>query len=350
MSLYYLFPQYPLKFRSPPESRLKFETRSIYVDFPWPFYRFLQDIVIESMEKTITKEEIKRKWNTFMQKYRDNILFHGKPLGTIFARRFQDKICLRLNVKWNLFIEYLEEKARKISLEVEKNGENIKNLYKYIWSNFFNIIAEEKIPRYAYLPSEKFKKLLQRTGDYYYLEKLLDQFEKNLIQIIRRNDILPTVQLYILNMLMDVRHLRTLVYSSNIPEAYLLLRNFLETLIKLFVYVEIGAKVSSYNTSIDIDLILYLLFRYEYELRDYYKKDSRFSSLDRFIEETSRKFIKIFSSFRLEENINLNEFIDKMRKKVVPALMINKNSLKEFCKNYDLEETKIQVKGFDIGN
>jgi len=298
MSLHHLFPKYPLKLKTPTKSKFRFETRNIYVDFPWPFYHLLRDIMMKSFTEDLTRKRIEKIWQVFMEKYKDDMMFKGKPLGTIFVRNFQNRLGLRLHVKWDLFVEYLEEKARNFSLEIEKNGRNIKNLYKHIWNNFFKITEERIFPQTISHPDRKFKKLLKRTGDYQHLMKLLERFEGNLDKVMKLENVFPPVKLYITHMLMDLYHLRTLIDSSNIVEAYLLLRNFLETLVKFVVYIDIGLRIS-----IDPGLILHLLFKYEYEAVQDFKKKERFLPIGGkgkrrdFIDVTSRKLMKIFFFF-----------------------------------------------------
>jgi len=164
-------------------------------------------------------------------------------------------------VKWHLFIKYLEEKAMGFLSEMEKNEQSIMNVYKEIWNNFFGVTGTIRPTEPLYFPStrERFRKLLKRTGDYSYIEILLDQFEGIIKQVeeTMKNKI-PAVQLYTTNLRMDIHHLRALIDVVDIPAAYLLLRNILEIFVKLFVYLDVGK-------SIDTNIVLYSMFLYEYE-------------------------------------------------------------------------------------
>lgn len=64
-------------------------------------------------------------------------------------------------------------------LDVKNDGKNVMRFYKEIWMNFFSLMREATSPNPVYSPStfEKFRKLLKRTGDYYYLGELLNQSE-----------------------------------------------------------------------------------------------------------------------------------------------------------------------------
>lgn len=239
MSLKQLFPVYPLILVSPPKSGIKFGTRSIYVDFPHQTYLFMQLMMGKTTKADMTTEEVREEWLRFLQEHKRFLIFREKPLASVYLRRnkFSGKKFFVLNVRWDLFIEYLEEKASGFVSDLENDGKNVMKVYREIWTNFFSIRGEMTPPEPRYFPPtrERFRKLLKRTGDYSYVIGLLDQFEDmtKLMGEKIKNEV-PSIQLYITNLIMDIQHLHTLVDIVDIPATYLLLRNLLENFIKLF--------------------------------------------------------------------------------------------------------------------
>jgi len=336
MSLKEFFPTYPLSIKSPPKSRIKFGTRSLYVDLPWQPYYFLQIAMSKAVEAELTKEEVREEWHKFLQANKDSLTLRGKPFVSVSLRStpFSEKDYLRLDVKWNLFIEYLEERAMRLLSEIEKREtESIMEVYREIWINFFSITGVIVPSKPAYFPSarERFRKLLKRTGDYFYIEALLDQFEGVMARVEEvMKDKIPSIQLYITNLVMDIQHLRALIDVVDIPAAYLLLRNLLENFIKLFVYLKVGS-------SIDPNVVLYSMFLYEYEISG----RGRVYSLNRFRDEWIRKFLKIFSAIPPDKTLDLLEFVSKLKEKQMPTLGVNSKVLKEFSEIYGLNEINL---------
>jgi len=340
MSLRKLFPTYPLILKSPPKSRIKFGTRNLYVDLSWQSYYFLQQAMNKAVKAELTIEEVRKEWHKFLQHNRDFLTFHDKPFVSVSLRfdKFSGKSFLRLNVKWDLFVEYLEEKVIGLLSEMEKNEQSIMNVYKEIWNNFFGVTGIIMPTEPLYFPStrERFRKLLKRTGDYSYIERLLDQFEGIIKQVeeTMKNKI-PAVQLYTTNLRMDIQHLRALIDVVDIPAAYLLLRNILEIFVKLFVYLDVGK-------STDTNIILYSMFLYEYETAEEFGlKKRRVYSLKRFKKELIRKILKVFSTFSSDKPIDMFEFINKLKEKQIPTLGVNPKLLKEFSESYGLNEVHL---------
>ena len=330
MSLRELFPVYPLTLKSPRKFKIKFGTRRLYVDLPWPSYYFLQVAMSKAVKVGLTKEEVKEEWNKFLQHNRDILTFHGKPFISVSLRStpFSEKEFLRLDVRWRLFNEYLEEKAICFLSKIEKGGENIMKVYQEIWSNFFAITGILEPPKPGYFPASReiFRKLLKRTGDYYQLERLLDDFEGIIVKVEKvMKDKIPSIQLYTTNLIMDIQHLRTLVDVVNIPAAYLLLRNLLESFVKLFVYYDIGKFIDN------PDLILSSMFLYEYEATGEALKKPRIYSLRRFRDKLVRKLPKIAPSN------NLLNVIKRLKKLQIPTLGVKLQVLKEFSEVYRLD-------------
>jgi len=335
MSLRKLFPTYPLVLKSPPKSRIKFGTRNLYVDLSGRSYYFLKQAMNKAVKTELAIEEVREEWRKFLRQNRDFLTFHGKPFVSVSLRldKFSGKSFLRLNIKWDLFVEYLEEKAIGLLYEMEKNGRNITKVYNEIWLNFFSI-TEIMIPiQPQYFPStrEQFGKLLKRTGDYSYIDRLLEQVEGIMKQVEKtmKNKI-PSVQLYTTNLIMDLQHLRALIDVANIPGAYLLLRSLLENFVKLFVYLDFGR-------STDPNIFLYSMFLYEYETAG----KQRIYSLKKFKKELIRKFLRVFSTFSSDKQFDLLEFVNKLDEKRIPLLGVNPEVLEEFSEIYGLNEVNL---------
>lgn len=337
MSLRKLFPTYPLILKSPRRSRIKFGTRRLYVDLSWQSYYFLQQAMKKAVEAELTAEEVREEWHKFLQHNVDSVTFHGKPFVSVSLRfdKFSGKSFLRLDVKWDLFVKHLEEKAMGFLSEMQKNEQSIMEVYKEIWNNFFGVTGIIMPIEPLYFPStrERFRKLLKRTGDYFHIERLLDQFEGIIKQVeeTMKNKI-PSVQLYTTNLIMDIQHLRALINVVDIPAAYLLLRNLLEIFVKLFVYLDIGR-------SLDPNIVLYSMFLYEYETAGKLglKKRRRYS-LKGFKKEFIRKFLKVFSTLSTDKPLDIRELINKLKDKQIPMFGINPKVLEEFSEGYGLSE------------
>lgn len=331
MTLKELFPAYPLVLYSPPNSKIKFGTRKLYADLPWQAYQFLQAAMSKAIESGLTKEEVREEWRKFLQDNRDSLTFRGKPFVQISLKSlpFSKKDHLVLNVKWDLFIEYLEEKAVRFLSKTMERGENIGEVYREIWNNYFLSIGGfpiPPVPSYSPFSLETFRKLLKRTGDYSYIKNLLDQFEEMMRKVGEAmKDEIPPIQLYTTNLRMDIKHLRASIDIVDIPAAYLLLRNLLENFIKLFVYLKVGSSVNP-------NVALFSMFFYEYEMSG---KKYRMNSLSKFEREWVGKFSEIYST------IPHVDLIEKFKEKCMPRLWIDRRFLEEFSKSYNLEEAKL---------
>jgi len=330
MRLRELFPTYPLTLRSLPKSKIRFGTRRLYVDLPWPTYHFLQLVMNKAVKAKLTKEELKEEWDKFLQRNKDTLTFHGKPFVSVslVSTPFSEKDFLRLNVKWRLFIDYLEEKAIRFLSEIEESGENIMKVYKEIWYNFFLIRGTLEPPEPGYFPTsrERFIKLLKRTGDYYQLKSLLDNFEKIIVNVKETiGKKAPSIELYTTNLTMDVQHLRTLIDAVNIPAAYLLLRNILESFVKLFVYYDVG----EFNNN--PDLALSSMFLYEYEATRKTLRKPRSYSLEEFRKEFRRKLQKVAPTD------NILDVIGILKDLKTRTLGVNVQVLEKFSEVYKLD-------------
>lgn len=330
MSLKELYPTYPFILTSPRGSKIKVGTRRIYVDLPWQSYYFLQVAMNTGLSTT---EEVREEWHKFLQNNNHSLVFHGEPLvsASLRTNKFSERAILRLDVKWDLFVEYLEENATDLLSEIEKGEENIMNVYREILINLFSIIGIRPINPQNFLYTrerERFRKLLRRTGDYSYIKNLLAQLEEIMSQVEKRTiNKIPSIQLYTTNLIMDIQHLGALIDVVDIPAAYLLLRNLLENFVKLFVYLDIGKSINY------PEVILSTMFLYEYETSDLKKR--RVYSLKEF-RNNSIRISKIISLFPHEEELDVLVFINKLKEKQIPTLGINRDVLREFSENKGL--------------
>jgi len=334
MTLRELFPRYPLNLVTPRGSEIRFGTHKLYVDFPWQAWRFMILMMERSSEADLNAEEVKEEWQETLRN--NNLIFQDKPLASVYLwdAPFTHKKSLVLRVNWDLFLEYLEEKAQNFASEVERDGRNIVKLYREIWMNFFGVVGELKEAEAFYFHKRgNFRKLLKRTGDYAYLEGLLIRFERTIRQIEEyvENKNIPNAKFYTTNFLMDIQHLRALIDVFSIPPAYLLMRNILENFIKFFVYLHIGEQLNASN------FVLGTMFLYEYEAD---KKQRRYS-LDEFKREFIKKFLKIKETFSSDEELDISEVMSKFKEKGIPILGVNPKVLEDFSLNYSLTETNL---------
>lgn len=335
-----LFPTHTLSLRTPRGSNIRFGTRNLYVDLPWIVYHFMYLGMSKATEIDLTTEIVRKEWKEFLQNNRTLLTISEKPFVSIYLRSdtFSGKKSFVLNVKWHLFVKYLEERARVLMLDVKRDGETVLQVYKEIWVNYFNILTEIGPAEPLIFPTtrEKFRTLLKRTKDYYYIRELLEQFENitTLIDETQKNEI-PSLRIYTNNLRMNIQYLRTLIDVLDIPATYLVLRNMLESLIKLFIYLKIGK-------SFELNLFLSTLFLYEYQTSDKNVKKRSRGSLKNFKKEFIRKLQKILPAFSSVETVDLTKVVDKFQEKHLPLLRVNKKVLEDFSKYYGLEGTNLK--------
>ncbi len=327
MSLKELFPRYPLELVSPRGSMIRFGTRKLYVDFPWQAYYFMASMMGYSAEANLSAEEVREAWKGFSQN--NDLTFSNKPLASVYLwdAPFTQKKSLVLRIGWELFLEYLEEKAQNFVFEVENDARNITKVYREIWENFFGVAGELNVPiSFYFREREKFRKLLKRTGDYFYLKVLLARFEEIMKRMEKHLMDTPSAQLYTMNIRMNIQHLHALIDVVSIPAAYLLLRNILENFAKLLIYRRIGESLN------EPDIILSAMFLYEYEA----DREQRIYTFKKFKKEFEKKFLRIQNTFSTDEALDISEVVKKFKEKGFPVLGMNANVLKEFSTNHDL--------------
>jgi len=292
----------------------------------------------KTLKMSLATEDVRKEWVEFLKNNKDSLMYNNKPLATVSLRSTSSSQVryFRLDVRWNTFINYLEEEARRFLVQVEKNGENIMELYRKIWSNFFYIAMRVISPEPVYHPQalENFRKLLKRTGDYYQIKNIITNLEEMIRKLGREMEKYPSVELYTVNLMTGAQRLHTLIDAINISAAYVVLRNILENLVKLFVYFAIGKSLG------DPDIVVYGMFTYEYEAEKSDLKKLRRYSLKKFQREFVRKFQKL-SPDVLSEEITLVDLLNKFKKRQMPLLGINVGVLSEFSQMYGLKDAKL---------
>ena len=330
MSLKNIFPSYPITFTSPKESNFKFSTRRIYVDLPWEIYSLYSQAMYNLVKGEWNINDVKNVWREFLKDYGDKILFNGKPLATIYVKK-NKKTYLMIRVNWENFVEYLEDKAAKLLKEVKKDGRRIMNVYETIWFNFF--LVQGKVSHIEYVPTkleyssraENFARLLRRTKDLDYIDYLLGKLQKIIKRIeLRYQKETIAVKIYTANMSTNIQTIHILTRYGSIPTAYALLRNTLESLIKLYVYLKLGKSLG------DPNLVLSLMPLYEY------RAPSITTSFKKFVKEDFKKYLKIESQMVDKEWINALDFIRKLEEKNMRKLGIGRTVLLELSSDFDL--------------
>lgn len=335
MSLREFFPQYPFSMITPRKANIKFGSHDIYVDLPWQTYAFFEMIRDKAEKNNLDKEEVKDEWINFLQQEKESLIFNNKPIVRVSLRSdtLSNRLYLRLDVEWQLFEKYLEERSKFYLSQINENGVYILKFYRDSWINYFidiRRIAPSK-PDYSRYTVERFKKLLDKTGDYDYIENILRQFEEllNRVEVVLKGE-LPSVQLYTTNLLMSIYHLHTLIESINLTAAYVLLRNFLESFMKLFIYIDAGNMVKEYP-------FLDSMFLYEYETMFQSFNKQRMYSLKKFRTETRKKLLKIVSNTSSENRLDIFQVLSQLNEEHLVPLGINVKVIEEFSEEYDLK-------------
>lgn len=108
---------------------------------------------------------------------------------------------------------------------------------------------------------------------------------------------------------MSVQHLHALIDVLNVPAAYLMLRNILEDLVELLVYLDVAR-------SFDSNLVLSVIFLYDYEST---AKRRRYS-LKKFRREFVKKLLRTGIDSESEQPLSADEYVNRFRKRNVPIL------------------------------
>nr|MDO8097732.1 hypothetical protein [Candidatus Njordarchaeota archaeon] len=333
MSLRELFPGYSLTLRSPRGCKTKFGTRDVYVDFPWQAYRFLQAVMDKAVRSGLTKEEVKEKWHEFLLENKDTLLFDGKSLVSVslIASPLSTKSFLELRVNWPIFVKYLERKASRFMSEINRHAHKIMKAYKEIRLNIFYASNTVKSTKHQYSPfiRERFLELLNTSGDWQDIQRLIDLLETLVAKIEEgKKREVEWFQLYTTNLQMEIQHLRSSMEAVNIPGGYLLLRNMLETLVKMYVYADIGRSIDSEG------FVLVTMFLYEYEVLD---KRQKKLSLRELTDRLRLDIMNLVSRLPPIKEVVISEFIEKLRIENAPTLWIDRKTLREFSIAHSLD-------------
>lgn len=341
MSLRALFPIYPLGLKTPAKSRIKFGTRSIYVDFPWVASRFIQSMMSEAARAELTAEYVREEWRKLVGEQKDKLTRQGRALASVslVSSPFSDRGFLVLKIHWNHFVDYLEDNATVLFasfVDAKSESGKILQVYREIWMNFFNAIGVLTGFEPSYNPASlvDFRKLLERTGDYDYIEQLLRQLE----EVVGKMEPAPrprfsSVQHYTTNLRMNVQHIRTAFNVVDIPACYLILRNLLERIVELFILTDIGKSVGN------IDAVLWSMFLHRYESESVGRSKVKLP-LESFIDQTKEKFGKILFDMQGEQ-LDFSVLMDRLSSIGMPALWINTELLQDFSRHYQLNEADL---------
>ncbi len=239
--------------------KIRIRPSRMYVDLPAEIGFFAYSYVFhcENSGVEITYENLKEEWNKFLLEKLD-IMIDGKPVAQPRLKSNHNTKTVYIQVNWDLFLRYLENKAEKYIDQVKQDGRAIRQPYNDIIENSYLSIHEIAIvPRYSRLSEREYinlKKVLIYTEDYYvtryfnYLANLIDEIFKNLSNNNKFVEkVIYLIKTYILDLFSNFDIL-------SIPACYTYLRSILEQLIKLVVYINISKNFDN------IDEVLGLLY------------------------------------------------------------------------------------------
>ena len=290
-------------------------------------------------------------WKEFSKEHEKQLSINGKFFVRPFLKEKDGRLIMKIN--WLLFIEYLDQKAKEYIKELKRDGASILNVYGDIWRNLFCILGEVTTshPKYARaqysIDRDRFLRLLRRIGDYFYVKELLGSLAKLVLtlreilikqQKIEKNAIEP----FINELYMDVYHIYASVFQAvNITSAYLYLRNIIEKLTKLLIYVNL-AKIASelVDNKLKTEDLLKILFIYEYEALKA-GLSGRIFSLKKFENKFLKTIRKLCKNAR-NEQFRLKDILDHLiSQKVQPLGWGRKNVMFDFLKRYNLTNSQI---------
>lgn len=327
MRLSEIFPSYPIQIISPRGGNIKIASRRVYVDFPYVFWNFMGDVALKASKSKSPQEIFKKELELFNsdEEIRKITTFNNIPLGTIslITHPFTTKLLLKLKVNWRLFFQYLENKARELASKVEVDGSNIREVYNEITGNYFKLvpfIPNPKMARFNVYALENFKKLLRKQQEEQNIQLSLSIL-KQIIKNVREATKLKGIKLWTLQLESDVYGIEKCLENVDILSCYFYLRNALENLIKLVVYNDIAKNFNIY------DGMLRIFFFYEKVAKDRCYSIQRLKS----------KYVKRIARYlRSTAEINLEKIYLMMIKKRIPKMSINKQTLEEFQKVYNI--------------
>jgi len=347
MRLSEFFPTYPIQIVTPRESKVRIATRKIYVDLPYEFWDFISEVFPKINESENPQETFQEELKKFYSDKKDRITFKNVYLGklSLGTSKWTTQLLLKLKVNWPVFLEYLEDKAQKLISEIEKEGSNIREVYKEILENFFRIstiVPEPSLGRFNIYELEKFKKLVRQLQEEQTIQNYLSVLNQTIKDIAEITNLI-SIKLWSLQLKSDFYAVEQRLKDMDILSCYFYLRNALENLVKFVVYLDIAK---------DIDVsqdLLGVFFFYEKvpekkkdepDINKQGEKDKCYS-----IEELSKKYVNKITSYlknipktKLDETKKnydvINKIYDMMYEKKFPRLGINKYTLGKFDEKY----------------
>lgn len=261
------YPEYPVQFQTPPGSRIRFGTRSLYVDVPWLVY-LLYVVRWEYHEGERDEKEALNLVEMIEGYLREELGDYTgiyRIVGPIQANGI--KPYMKLLIKWDRLLEYLEYKAEsavegaKRAKDKKEAANIIKNVYiKDIIDNFFETLlisgprrASRLILKHSLVKlegeREKYKKLLAGLGEIDEVRGLVSRLEKALLALAtnwkgRLAGSQPeyaevAVSLAVASILMSAGGIKRAVEDNvNVHEAYLYMRRTMESLMRLLRFYE----------------------------------------------------------------------------------------------------------------
>jgi N-glycosylase/DNA lyase len=336
MRLSEFFPTYPIQIVTPRGSKVRIATRKIYVDLPYEFWDFISEVFPKINESKNPQETFQEELKKFYSDKKDRVTFKNVYLGklSLGTSKWTTQLLLKLKVNWPVFLEYLEDKAQKLISEIEKEGSNIREVYKEILENFFRISAivpEPSLGRFNIYELEKFKKLVRQLQEEQTIQNYLSVLNQTIKDIAEITNLI-SIKLWSLQLKSDFYAVEQCLEDMDILSCYFYLRNALENLVKFVVYLDIAKDI---NVSQDL-LGVFFFYEKVAENRKYN------------INELSKKYVNVISRYLesvaktgLDEMRNnyriLDEIYGKMLEKKLPKLAINKDTLKEFDKEYGVK-------------
>jgi hypothetical protein len=327
MNLSKIFPTYPIQIISPKGGNVRIASRKVYVDFPYVYWIFINDIAYKISWSKNPQEIFQRELEIFNsdEEVKKIIIFNNIPLGVIslVTSLFATKSLLKLKVNWPIFFQYLENKAEELISKVEIDGSNIREIYNEIMNNYFKLVPFVPNPEMARLniyQLENFKKLLRLLREDQDIQRSLLTLKQAIRSIIETIEI-EGMELWALQLESDFSGVETCLENMDILSCYFYLRNALENLIKLIVYSDIAR---NFNIS---QGMLQVFFFY-----DKVAKERCYN-----IQQLKSKYMKRITKY-LESTLetSLEKIYLMMIEKQFPRLSINRQTLEEFENTYNV--------------
>ncbi len=212
------------------------QSSTVYVDFPNEIIGYVIDKVGRASEASQTKDEFYNKAKMFLNEVNKRLNEVGIPWlkFSIQPNKFMKKpYGLKISIKWNKFIEYVESFSRAPTLIWEK--------YSYISSSRLPII--EILSRGSREKRHDYTKRVQNgvralcTYDMKSIDDGLDDIkdtlntmQKNLWRLSNRGEVPLAMLVYLLEAEVIIETIRQMAKNGLFPSCYRELRKFLENL------------------------------------------------------------------------------------------------------------------------